>query len=176
MTDNNLRTSSSGDQLDRSSVVNVQPKPANSSNETSAVPDRPVTQAGLEMQSRSASSVGVADVEMLVTSRSVKWSTGLCACGPYCCHVCMAYTATHLVLGELVKHMRLTGLFVFSNKNSTSVLQGLRAKLRSTYQIQGNECDDCCASCCCPGCVVYQMHRELSARGLFWEPPDITCI
>ncbi|KAI4357594.1 hypothetical protein L6164_001532 [Bauhinia variegata] len=105
------------------------------------------------------------------------WSTGFfdcCSDGSSCCLTCWCPCVTFGRIAEIVDR-GATGCCVhgtlycllggFTHLGPSVYAWIYRTKMRKTYNIDGNECRDCLASCFCVNVSLCQQYRELKNRG-----------
>ncbi|CAF1291943.1 unnamed protein product [Rotaria sp. Silwood1] len=90
------------------------------------------------------------------------WSNKLCSCCTDMTQCCFAFCCLCCFECRLFKR---------AGENMwTSLAPGaryaLRSKIRTAFRIEGDLCEDCCVSTCCPCCSVIQIERELHYQGL----------
>eukprot|EP01064_Diplonema_japonicum_P039177 TRINITY_DN975_c0_g2_i2.p1 TRINITY_DN975_c0_g2~~TRINITY_DN975_c0_g2_i2.p1 ORF type:complete len:189 (+),score=45.56 TRINITY_DN975_c0_g2_i2:54-569(+) len=115
------------------------------------------------------------------------WEAGVCDCFQdigLCCDVCFCTCCqAGRIYDAAFEHkpdsfnvpvcLLMVGASYFFGAIATCVFSMcMRDKVRTSYGIMGDGCDDCCMSFWCAPCVMCQVHRELSKRG---TPPGYIC-
>eukprot|EP01059_Diplonema_ambulator_P004706 TRINITY_DN14421_c0_g2_i2.p1 TRINITY_DN14421_c0_g2~~TRINITY_DN14421_c0_g2_i2.p1 ORF type:complete len:209 (+),score=23.42 TRINITY_DN14421_c0_g2_i2:72-629(+) len=116
------------------------------------------------------------------------WAAGVCdcfqdmglCCDVLCCSCCQAGRIWSAATESRPDHMSVPvccGLLVaeyfIGGLANCLLTMYLRDNVRHKYGIMGDGCDDCCMSFWCTPCVMCQLHRELSKRGV--TPGHVCC-
>ncbi|CAF0929629.1 unnamed protein product [Rotaria sordida] len=90
------------------------------------------------------------------------WSSKLCSCCADTSQCCFAFCCSWCFECRLFKR---AGESMWISLNPCAKF-ALRSKVRTAFRIEGDLCEDCCASTFCPCCAAIQLERELIYQGL----------
>ncbi|CAF1311750.1 unnamed protein product [Rotaria sordida] len=90
------------------------------------------------------------------------WSSKLCSCCADTSQCCFAFCCSWCFECRLFKR---AGESMWTSLNPCAKF-ALRSKVRTAFRIEGDLCEDCCASTFCPCCAAIQLERELIYQGL----------
>ncbi|XP_057441549.1 protein PLANT CADMIUM RESISTANCE 3-like [Lotus japonicus] len=100
----------------------------------------------------------------------VEWSTGLCDCFSDYDNCCLTYWCPCVTFGRIAEIVDKGSASCGASGFYFVQLGGLysanyRTKIRSQYNLKGNNCLDCLTHCFCSRCALCQEYRELEKQG-----------